>query len=258
MTSMHRDESTLSRLLSRGSRACLERALLAAALGFALPLSACEFGVDGNGHRTDELRQVGGAFTRVEDDGELDVFIERGDEFSVVVSIDSNLQHLVDLRVSGDTLVIDSERNLGHTVDGPHVWVTLPRLQGVYLDGCGRMVATGFDSDDVVDLELDGSGLLEFHGEAAQLNVSHDGSGRVLLEGATDSIDLRLGGSGSIDARSCPALDGVFGLSGSGEISATVTETAQVSLSGSGRIDLYGGAVLEHQSVSGSGSIRQL
>ncbi len=256
MTETHRHEGTLSSLLCASRRTRFEWTLFATAVGFALPLSACEFGVDGNGHRTDEVREVG-EFTRVEDDGELDVFIERGDEFSVVVSIDSNLQRLVDVRVSGDTLVVDSERNFGHTVDGPHVWVTMPRLQGVYLDGSGRMVATGFASDDTVDLDLDGSGEVEFHGEASRINVSHDGSGRVIVEGETDSIDLSLGGSGSIDARSCPALEGVFDLSGSGKISATVLETAQASLSGSGRIDLYGGAVLEHRSLSGSGSIQQ-
>jgi hypothetical protein len=255
MTSTHHQEGPLSHSLRTISRTRVEYALLAAAIGLALPLSACEFGIDGNGHRTDEVRETR-EFTSVESDGELDVFIERGDAFSVVVSIDSNLQHLVDVHVSGDTLVVDSERNFGHFVDGPHVWVTLPRLQGVSLDGSGRMVAVGFASDDVVDIDLGGSGLVEFHGEAAAIHVSHDGSGRVYLEGETDSIDLRLDGSGSIDARSCPALDGAFDLGGSGQILATVLETARASLSGSGRIDLYGGAVIERQSVSGSGSIR--
>lgn len=217
-------------------------------------LASCACGVDGNGHRTEQVREVG-EFTKVENDGELDVAIEQGKGFSVVVSIDSNLQSLVEVDVAGDTLHIDVEKPLGHTVDGPHVWVTLPTLRRASLDGSGRVTALGFVDQGAVDLRLDGSGQVRFSGGAERLKVRHDGSGEVELEGYANRIELALDGSGAIHAKDCPASEGEVSLSGSGEISATVVDTVDVSLSGSGRIEVIGGADVQHRSKSGSGSI---
>lgn len=56
-----------------------------------LVLPSCSLGVDGNGERTDEDRDLRD-FSSVIADGSLDVQVHQGDTTSVVVSIDSNLQ----------------------------------------------------------------------------------------------------------------------------------------------------------------------
>ena len=58
-------------------------------LAGALP--SCSLGVDGNGERTEETRDLHD-FSSVVADGSLDVQVHQGDTTSVVVSIDSNLQ----------------------------------------------------------------------------------------------------------------------------------------------------------------------
>src|SRR3954463_932352 len=100
-----------------------------------LALMGCDVaGIDGNGRRQDETRDVA-AFTRIRSDSELDVKVTQGEAQSVTVSLDSNLLHLVDTRVSGDTLYVDLHDNVDQIVDGPHVLITVPELTAAKLAG---------------------------------------------------------------------------------------------------------------------------
>ena len=93
-----------------------------------LLLPSCDLGVDGNGSRSVEDRPERD-FTGVNAQGSLDVKVQPGDVFSVVVSIDSNLQSAVVTRVDGATLIVDVSEPIGDTVSGPHVIVTMPVLR---------------------------------------------------------------------------------------------------------------------------------
>jgi hypothetical protein len=212
----------------------------------------------GNGERATETRSLQG-FTAVFADDSLDVQIQRGDTFAVEVSIDSNV--LQDLRTSlidgGATLAIDLHGHVWNIVSGPHVIITMPVLQRAVLNGSGSMTATGFQQDDRLVLELDGSGVLTYDGEVPSAQVRSWGSGDMRLHGSTGSLDARLDGSGAVDARDFPSETADLSLSGSGDLAANVTGSARVTLSGSGNVDLYGGAVITGASVSGSGSFTQ-
>jgi hypothetical protein len=211
----------------------------------------------GNGERANETRPLQG-FTAVAADGSLDVEIQRGDAFNVVVSIDSNLLDHVrtDLTDSGATLSIDLDGHVWDILPGPHVIVTMPELQRGVLNGSGSVTATGFQQTDPVTLELDGSGLLTYDGQVPSAQVRSWGSGDMRLHGTSNSLDARLDGSGNVDARDFPAATADLSVSGSGDLSANVSGSAQVTLSGSGDVNLYGGAVA-HASISGSGTLHQ-
>jgi hypothetical protein len=216
------------------------------------------YGVDGNGERVSETRPLQG-FTAVTSDGSLDVQIQRGDVFNVEVSIDSNIvrELRTDLIDGGATLAIDLDGPVWDIVSGPHVIVTMPVLARAVLNGSGSVTAAGFQQAEPVALELDGSGLLTYAGEAPGAQVRSWGSGDVRLHGSAASLDARLDGSGSVDARDFPTASADLSLSGSGNLAASVSGAARVSLSGSGNVDLYGGAVVERATISGSGSFTQ-
>src|SRR5689334_9157006 len=85
---------------------------------------ACDFAeVDGNGQRVEEMRKTS-EFSRLDNAGALDVRIVQGDEQSVVVSIDENLQEVVTTHVVDGKLRIDTTKDIGEVVPGPHVLVT--------------------------------------------------------------------------------------------------------------------------------------
>jgi hypothetical protein len=214
----------------------------------------CETGTDGNGERADEIRDVS-AFVKVRSDAELDVEIVQGDQHSVTLSLDSNLLPMVRTRVDNETLYIDTRESIGETVRGPHVLITVPALSAAKLSGSGDLFVGLDQAELALDLYLSGSGDVRFVGRAAALGAFVSGSGDVRLEGETSDVELSLSGSGDIDARELSAESGSVELDGSGDISASISESAAVSLSGSGDIDLYGGGEVSVDDRSGSGDI---
>jgi len=219
----------------------------------ALSLAACSWdGAYGNGERVEKTRHLDG-FTKVRSDCELSVQVAQGDEPSVVVGIDSNLQHLVQTYVEDGILNVELSTDVEDVVSGPHVRVTLPTLTAAKLDGSGKLAVSLDAPEAPLDLFLSGSGALRYRGQSAALGAHLGGSGEMYLSGETGDVEISLSGSGDVDARDLEAESGTLELSGSGEISATVTESVRVSLSGSGEIDLYGGAEVDELRKSGSG-----
>ena len=231
----------------------LRNALVPGLLLVLLP--SCDLGIDGNGNRTVEDRPARD-FTGVKARGSLDVKVQRGDVFSVVVSIDSNLQDVVVTRVDGGTLIVDVAKPIGDTVSGPHVIVTMPVLRAAVLSGSGALSAETFTQDQPVDLILEGSGNLVFSGDVPTLTGRLIGSGDMSLRGSTGAVDLTLEGSGNLDARNMSATTGDISLDGSGDLAATVTGSTRIAMSGSGNIDLFGGGTLGTSTVDGSGNLR--
>jgi hypothetical protein len=220
-------------------------------------LPACDFGeIEGNGKRTDELRETE-PFGRLRSASDLDIEVVQGDETSVVVSIDENLQEHVKVQASGDILYIETPDNLREMVGGPHVLITVPELYAAKLAGSGHFRAELYQPDEPFDLFLTGSGSMSFEGATAVVGAYLSGSGDIRLEGETSEVELILSGSGTIAARSLSAAVGSIELSGSGDISATVEDSVSVALSGSGDVDLYGGASLDGYTKSGSGDVDQ-
>ena len=136
-----------------------------------LALAGCGLiGVDGNGQRVSEVRALEG-FSAVDSEGSLDVLIVRGDAFRVEVSIDSNLLALVQTRVAGDTLAIDTDGPIGDVVAGPHIIVTMPVLRRAAVNGSGGLWAGPFEQAEPVSLAIDGSGALTFVGDVPRADV---------------------------------------------------------------------------------------
>ena len=228
---------------------------LAGVLAVASACVGCgSWGIDGNGKRVDEQRETA-AFSRVRSDCELDVQVVQGDQPSLKVSIDSNLQDVVKTRVEDDTLFVDVREQIDRVVDGPHVLITIPELSAAKLAGAGSMTLAFDEPEAPVDLYLTGSGAMRFDGTTAALGAFLSGSGDIRLSGTTGDALLTLSGSGAVRGRDLTASSAAIELSGSGDVSATVQDSVRVSLSGSGQIDLYGGASVDESRNTGSGDV---
>jgi Putative auto-transporter adhesin, head GIN domain len=230
------------------------RGLVGLLLGASASAGCGNRGIDGNGNRVDEQRETP-AFSRVRSDCDLDVQVVQGDHQSLTVSIDSNLQDIVKTRVDGDTLFVDVREDIDQSVDGPHVLLSVPGLSAAKLAGAGSMTLVLDEPESPLDLYLSGSGSMRFDGATAALGAFLSGSGDIRLSGETSDIALTLSGSGSIRGRDLAASSGAIELSGSGDVSATIQDSASVSLSGSGQIDLFGGAQVDERRNTGSGDI---
>jgi len=178
------------------------------------------------------------SFTRVMLDGSSDVDIEVGGKQSVTVSArDKDILDHVTTEVRDGTLRISHK---GHGMirfnnTRIKVTITVPKLEGMELDGSGDMTARGVD--------------------AKSFEIDLDGSGDIDVAGSCGDLDLTLDGSGDVDARDLKCKSILVKLDGSGDVDAYASEAADVRLQGSGDITVYGNPQKRRQREQGSGDV---
>lgn len=230
----------------------------AASLCLALtPLAASAHGwwggsTSGDGKKTTQARAVG-EFKAVRLEGSLDVKVKVGAPAAVAVTIDENLQPLVETVLDGDTLVIKTKGSMSYHGEG-RVELSTPTLRGFWIEGSGDAAIEGGQGD--LTLSVAGSGDIAWRGAAGKLVVEIAGSGDVKLAGTADQADLEVAGSGDIAARELTARSAEVEVAGSGDVELTLAGgTLRAEVAGSGDVHWYGTAQVERVSVSGSGEI---
>ena len=158
-------------------------------------------------------------FTGIQAAAAFQVEVTRADAYAVRVTADDNLWDVLDIRVSGSTLHLQTRS--GTSVRNSHLSavVTMPSLKLIDLSGAARADASGFDAGD------------DFNGT--------------------------LSGAASLDAENVKLGRVVFDISGAGRLSGSATfETARFVISGAGTIDLSGSG--ESASIVASGGSRAI
>jgi len=170
------------------------------------------------------------------------------------------------------TRVTDFSARISGSVRGAFAFNELDDLSLV-LSGSGRISMRG--AAENFRLTLSGSGRLEAFDLIAaaaeitisgsgrsettimdQLNATITGSGRIAAQGSAQEARLHIAGSGQVEAFDLTAETANVTVSGSGRAELTVTEELDATVSGSGRIT-YDGRPRVNQRVSGSGRITQ-
>lgn len=223
-----------------------------------LPLvTGCGLTLIGNGKLVTENRTPDDPFDRVEISQAINVLIVEGGGTNVSVQIDSNLARDLDIYVRRGELRIEAKNELTSLSPsaGSQVTIIMPHLVGANVSGAGAVEITQTTEPTDVELQVSGSGSIAYVGEALAMRTQISGSGGVRLEGKAVTLSSTVSGSGSVEAREFSVTEADFDVSGSGSISATVTgRVSSAKISGSGTIDLYGGASVQPE-ISGSGSV---
>ncbi len=237
------------------------RIILAAALAVALPAAAGALDGEGNGPVRSEERAVP-AFTRIiEVRGALDADVRVGPARRVTVIVDQDLQRRVEVRVEGETLIVDSGDVTWRDFPAGfmpgtrrRVEIDAPALRAVRLSGSGDVAIEGGQGD--LRLAIEGAGDLRWRGEAARLEVALHGSGDVALSGRADALGVSVEGSGDVDAANLRARSAEVAVDGSGDVRLRLDGgVLRASVSGSGDVTWSGEARVERATGSGSGSI---
>jgi len=218
--------------------------------------------LDGAGTVVTDIRDEDG-FSGVSSSGSFDVYVSQAEDFSVEVVAQENLISIIETEVSGSTLLIRKKPGTCYRSISPvEIYVTLPKLEELHLSGSGKVIA---DVGEAVDFESSntGSGILSLDTViAATCTFSNSGSGRIEVGHVyTDDIRMIQSGSGSIySERVYQPAEVTLSLSSSGRIISTIDDGVDVgaTVSGSGRIELVGEAVVADYKLSASGKIDAL
>ncbi|HYH55726.1 MAG TPA: DUF2807 domain-containing protein [Anseongella sp.] len=190
----------------------------------------------GEGPVLTEKREVP-AFERINSDGSTRIHISYADTFSVTVTAYASLLPHFQTRVNGGVLELGIRDAVSVRNDNSEVYITLPALEGLRLNGSGEGRISGpFPSLSSLLLEINGSGSIR--GTAA----------------GVDSLQAVITGSGSMHLEELPARAAGISISGSGDLRVSVSEELNVHISGSGRV-YYRGDPSVSSEISGSGKV---
>ncbi len=165
-------------------------------VGAVCALAALAFG---NGKIVDEHRKVS-AFSGIKASGAGRIIISKGDSYSCVVTLDSNLQSKYLSKVENGVLVLGFKS--GTNVMGPKklvVRVSMPELKLVKGTGAVEIdISEGFSGPEL-SIDLNGASKLKGRANYKLMGLSANGASKVGLEGSFSDIAIELGGASSFD-----------------------------------------------------------
>lgn len=222
----------------------------------------------------DETRTVTRQARAVELSGPIDLTLRYGAEPALVVRGEQRLLANVETSQDGRVLHIGTRGIVLRHRQPIEVELTLPALDRVGVDGSGENRINGF-SGERIELELNGSGSVDFNGRYRQakatlhgtgdltvdagngdrVEAELSGGGTITLAGAARSFEAVSNGSGTLDAQRLRADDVKVRQTGSGNASVTAHATVAAAVSGSGDVDVYGNPPQRSISRTGSGDV---
>jgi hypothetical protein len=227
-----------------------------------------------------ETRNVDARVLKVKLGSVIDLVLKQGQTPSLVVSGEQRDVAKVTTVQTGDTLVIDTEKDRGmHFGRNRHeqlrAELTLPNLNELVSQGVGATVVTGFTGETVrlalngagsvtvtsryknVDAHLGGVGSMTLNsGDSERVDLSLSGAGEIAINGQTRLLRAKLGGVGSLGARALRADTVELDMTGLGGATVYASNTANLTLSGLGSATVYGKPAMRNATARGLGSVK--
>lgn len=145
----------------------------------------------------------------------------------------------------GDTLTIRFREGATWSWNpgsGVNVVVSAPSLTSVKLEGAADVEVYGVHGE-TFSASTEGSGAVRASGlDVGRVQLATGGAGGISVEGRAREATYMVGGAGSIDAMRLRVKNASIAIGGAGSSYANVSGTANISLSGNGRVEVVGGA----------------
>jgi hypothetical protein len=213
--------------------------------------------VNGDGHSTTESRRVED-YRKVSLEGDMDIEFTQGPLQDVVVEADENLQHYIDIRNSGDELIVGVKDGFwlsSHT--GIKVRLHAPNVHGFSVPGHGNVILeNGVQTNDPVSLNVSGDGNIKGAINSPSVKTDISGAGNVEVTGDTRDLDVNISGAGKYDGESLHSENAKVDISGAGDAKLHASVKLHATISGMGKVRYRGNPEVTSD-VSGAGNIKQ-
>jgi hypothetical protein len=205
-----------------------------------------------------ETRKIDAMATKVDLNGPIDLILTQGQNASLKVRGEQRSLANIETVQDGRDLHIGTKGMLLNPRHRLQVELILPSLEELVVRSSGDTKVSGFNGERM-ELQLHGSGNVNFNGRYRELNASAHGSGDLNVNaGSTEKVTLEMVGSGQITASgSCRTLSAE--LTGSGDLNARhlAADQVTVNLRGSGTSHVFAKQSAD-LTLRGSGDIRVL
>ncbi|MEO0420107.1 MAG: DUF2807 domain-containing protein [Pseudomonadota bacterium] len=121
--------------------------------------------------------------------------------------------------------------------------VYLPSIDGVKVEKSPAEVRVFGNNSDEFSAAVGGAGQIKIERlEAKRMNAAIGGAGSIRIEGTADEASFAIGGAGSIEGKRLRVATAKIAVGGAGSVYADVSDTADIVVGGSGRVEIVGGA----------------
>lgn len=205
-----------------------------------------------------ETRKIDAMATVVDLNGPIDLTLTQGPVASLKVRGEQRSLANIETIQDGRELHIGTKGMLLNPRHKLQVELVLPSLEELVVRSSGDTKVSGFNGEKL-ELQLHGSGNVNFNGRYREMTASARGSGTLNLNaGSSETVELEMVGSGQITASgSCKEL--TADLTGSGDLNARnlSSDKVTVNLKGSGTSHVFAKQSAD-LTLRGSGDIRVL
>jgi RNA polymerase sigma factor (sigma-70 family) len=193
-------------------------------------------------------------FTTVDIGHVIHVDITRGDKFRVVLTADDNLLDLVQAAKDGATLRISLDTAKRAIPNGKwKLSVTMPKLEGVSVSGCGHVTFKGFKGGDF-KARAHAASHLEGEIEAAKLDLEVAGASHATLRGSAKDAKLTATGASRLALADFAIDRADVHLTGASSAKIKVKEKLDYNLSGACHLEYQGGPTIGTKKATGASS----
>jgi len=213
--------------------------------------------VSGNGHRSNEQRNVTG-FTGVETHGSIDIVALQGD-YSVKVEADQNLLQYIETNMQDGRLIVRFKEGISlYNAGNAKVVVSAPELNALETHGSGNISSQGkLTNKNKMNIYISGSGDIQLEADCPDIRTETHGSGNITLQGNTKTLSCKTSGSGDIKAADLKAESVTVSIHGSGDNEVFASESLDIEIFGSGDVH-YRGQPKISTAVHGSGAVSKM
>ena len=229
---------------------------LFAAVLFLTNCDAQNYGrISGDGNVVSETRNVGN-FNKIATSGSFDVDLVKGQEGKIEIKIEKNLSSYLVTDVENGKLKIRWKKGTSvNTKKGVHLTVYFQDLSEVTLSGSGDIRSNDVIKSNSLEVTVSGSGDISLKVDVDEMDARVSGSGDLDFNGSASSFSAAVSGSGDIDAYNLQTNKADLRISGSADITISVSDELYARVSGSGGISYKGNPAKEDIKVSGSGNV---
>ena len=235
-------------------------AALMVALILILGLMASCAGVKvlGSGNVINEVFDLSD-FNRIKAQNGFQVEVTKSDSFSVVAIVDDNVLEHIEIKISGNTLILRPKANRSFRSVTLSARVTMPNIDKLELSGGAKVEINGFDSSNNlpiklsggshlngsvtagdVNLSLSGGSHVNLSGSANELVATGSGGSHISLSGSAENIAIKGSGGSHFNLQDYSVSDADINLSGGSHAYVHVNGTLNVDISGGSEVHYTG------------------
>ncbi len=209
--------------------------------------------VDAAGPSEREVYTVG-SFSAIELRGNGRVKLVRGSP-GVAIEGARNQIDLVSVRVEENTLTVEPSQNVSFHPE-IDIEISVSRLSSFQSYGSFQLNTVGTPLDGgIINLEIKGNGNYRFLINARQIDLVHNGFGKVELTGLTRSLNANVNATGGFDSRNLLSDETQIEVNGVGNAIVYASESLTARANGIGSITYRGSPRTIDTEARGIGSI---